>query len=290
LRYECKLGFAAACNRGVEATHSDLVFLFNNDAVVEPDAVALLAEALESDPTVGAIQPKILSYANRSHFDYASACGGMLDRLGIPYARGRLIETVDEDLGQFDQPVDVFWGAGAALMIRTSLYLRAGGLEEPFFAHMEEIDLLWRLHLMGSRVRVLPTAVAYHHGAVTIKSGSFRKMYLNHRNSLAMMFRNYGFGSLIRYLPIRMMLDVAWGVFCLIKLDFVKFWAVLRAGGWFWISLPYLISGRRRVQRLRQVSESEILKQLSPFSIAYLYYIRRIRTSSEVIALTTARH
>ena len=282
LRYECKLGFAAACNRGVEASKGEFSFLFNNDAVADPGSIRILAEALADDPMIGAVQPKILSYFDRTRFDYSSACGGLMDSYGVPFARGRIFDSVEEDHGQYDCRAEIFWGAGAALMIRRSLYLEAGGLEEPFFAHMEEIDFLWRLQLMGKRVMVIPEAIVLHRGAVTIRTGSFLKLYLNHRNSLAMLIRNYSFASLIKYFPVRLAMDAVWALFCLIRLDFVKFLAVSRAGIWIWLSLPYLITGRRRVQRLRRVNDNSLKSRIYNGSIAYQYYGRGIRRAKEL--------
>ncbi len=282
LRYECKLGFASACNRGVEASHGEFSFLFNNDAVAESGAIRILAEALARDPRIGAVQPKILSYFDRSRFDYSSACGGLIDSFGVPFARGRIFDFTEVDSGQYDEPTEIFWGAGAALMIRRSLYLEAGGLEEPFFAHMEEIDLMWRFHLMGKSVVVLPEAVVLHRGAATIKTGSFQKLYLNHRNSLAMLIRNYSLTLLLKYFPVRLAMDAIWALFCLIRLDFVKFLAVSRAGIWIWISLPYLITGRRRVQRLRRVNDNQIKSLMYNGSIAFQYYGRGIRRAKEL--------
>lgn len=282
LRYECKLGFAAACNRGVEASHCEFAFLFNNDAVVEPDSIRILAEALASETRLAAVQPKILNYFEPTRFDYSSGCGGLIDLYGVPFARGRIFESVEEDVGQYERPIEVFWGAGAALMIRRSLYLEAGGLEEPFFAHMEEIDLLWRFHLMGYGIKAIPESRVFHRGAVTIKSGSFLKLYLNHRNSLAMLIRNYSGRSLLRYFPVRLAMDAAWAALCLFKLDFVKFLAVCRAGFWIWVSLPYLITGRRRVQKMRRVDDGAIRPLFYPGSIAFQFYGRGIRRAKDL--------
>jgi len=282
LRYECRLGFAVACNRGVEAAHGELIFLLNNDAVVTPDSIPIIAARLVSDRTIAAVQPKILYYNDHRLFDYSSACGGMIDRYGFPFARGRVFDTVEEDLGQHEQPIDCFWGAGAALMIRRNLYLESGGLEEPFFAHMEEIDLLWRMQLMGYRVVVEPSAIAYHRGAVTIKSGSFIKHYLNHRNSLAMMIRNYSAVSLIRFLPVRLAMDAAFAGLNLIRLDFTRFGAVARAWIWILFSFHYLINGRRRVQCLRCVSDEIILRRIYSGSVAWQYFVRRRRTYGQL--------
>ncbi len=278
LRYECNLGFAPACNRGVEAAKGDLVFLLNNDATVEPDCLAILAQAFEGNETTGAVQPKIRSLVKRDHFDYSSGAGGEMDRYGFPFARGRVFDTLEIDEGQYNDARQVFWGAGAALMIRRGLYLEAGGLEEPFFAHMEEIDFLWRIQLMGYKVFAFPQAVAWHEGAITIKAGSFRKHYLNHRNSLATLFRNYSFFSVASYLPLRLGLDVVLSLYSLLQRDFVRLFAVVRANCWFWASLPYLISSRKQVQRLRRVPEKEILDRLYSKPIVWQYFIRKKRT------------
>ncbi len=282
LRYECKIGFAAACNRGVEAAGGEYVFLLNNDATVEPTAIRTLADRLTANPAAAACQPKILSLTRPGRFDYSSAAGGELDRFGYPFARGRVFDTLEEDRGQYDDEREVFWGAGAALMIRRELYLAAGGLEETFFAHMEEIDLLWRLQLMGFRVLAVPEAVVHHRGAATISGGSFLKQYLNHRNSLATLFRNYGIWSLVRYLPVRAVLDQVLMLFALLRGDFKCFWAVVRAGCWFWRSLPYLIRCRRRIQGLRRIPDRIILNRLYPRSVAWDYFIRKRRTWSEL--------
>lgn len=289
LHYECRLGFAAACNRGVDAASGDFVFLFNNDAVIAPGGVAILAETLSADPVAAAVQPKILRYSDPKFFDYSSACGGMLDRYGIPFAKGRIFDTLEEDRGQYDSPGEIFWGAGAALMLRKNLYLEAGGLEEPFFAHMEEIDLLWRLQLMGCRVLVEPRAVVRHRGAVTIQTGSFLKLYLNHRNSLTMMLRNYSLHSLLCYFPARFGMDMAFGLLNLALLNFKKFFAVVRAWIWILFSISYLIECRRRAQRLRRMDDSHILRRIYPGSIAWQYFIRRRRTYGEIEAADLGR-
>lgn len=287
LRYECNLGFAAACNRGVEASKSDFVFLLNNDAGVEPDSIRILVERLAEDDSICACQPKILSWLNDGYFDYSSAAGGELDKYGFPFAKGRVFDTIEKDTGQYDVESEIFWGAGAALMLRRELYLSAGGLEEWFFAHMEEIDLLWRMQLMGYRVISVPSAVVLHKGAVTIQSGSFTKLYYNHRNSLATFFRNSGLLALIQHLPVRVTLDLAVMLFSIMRKDFVRFWAVMRAECWFWLSLPYLIRSRRQVQELRRVPDSKLSSRLFPYSIAWQYFIRKRRTWKELQTIKT---
>ena len=217
-------------------------------------------------------------------FDYSSAAGGKIDRYGYPFARGRVFKTIEQDKRQYDLECEIFWGAGAALMVRRDHYLAAGGLEERFFAHMEEIDLQWRFRLMGYRVYSLPSAIAYHRGAVTIKQGSFRKIYLNHRNSLTTLFRNYGLKNLLNNLPVRLSLDCILVAYSFLLRDFVRARAVLGAMLWFWLSLPYLISSRRRVQKLRVIPDRQIQEHIFPYSVVWLYFVKKIKTWSELKA------
>ncbi len=262
LRYQGRIGFAAACNRGVESARGEYILLLNNDAVVAPDTLKILKGVITQADDIAAVTPKILNYFNPTQFDYSSAAGGMLDRYGFPFARGRIFEHIELDRGQYDNPQEVFWGAGAALMLKRDLWLKAGGLEESFFAHMEEIDLLWRLHLMGYRVVAVPSAVVRHRGAVTIRSGSFLKAYLNHRNSLAMMVRNYCFKNVIKFLPVRLAMDLAYMVLSLIRFNFRYAWAIFRALLWLFFSINSLILARKKIQGLRKVSDDIILNIL----------------------------
>ncbi|MDP8238511.1 MAG: glycosyltransferase family 2 protein [Candidatus Hatepunaea meridiana] len=282
LRYDKMLGFAGACNRGVEIATGKYIFLLNNDAIVKPNTVFILYQAMESDNTIAACQPKILSLRDPSKFDYSSACGGKIDLYGFPFARGRIFDTVEYDTGQYDNREEIFWGAGSALIIRRDLYNQAGGLEEPFFAHMEEIDLQWRLQLMGYRIIVVPEGVVHHLGAATIRSGSFTKMYLNHRNNLAMIFRNYGFINLLHYFPTRLIFDLIAMVQSFFTRDFKRSLAIVRSGFWFWLSLPYLITGRLETQRLRRVSDRRLMEQIYPRSIVWQYFIKKHRKYKEL--------
>jgi len=278
LRFPCMLGFSVACNKGVEAATAPLVFLLNNDAVVEPDTIRRLVTAMNSDPAIAAVQPKILSYADPQKFDYSSAAGGELDLYGYPFARGRLFDHIESDEGQYDDDRDCFWGAGAALMVRRELYLSAGGLAEIFYAHMEEIDLQWRLHLMGYRVRAIGNCSVRHRGAVTIKSGSFLKLYLNHRNSLALLVRNYSYGSLAKFLPIRLILDGVAAIYAVFCGNFIHSAAILRANCWFFVRFFYLIRLRGAVQRLRVVPDSLIRKKLYNGSVVWDFFYRKRQT------------
>lgn len=278
LRFACNLGFAGACNKGVDAARNELVFLLNNDAVVEENSIHYLAERLVREPSIAACQPKIRSLIEKGKFDYSSACGGEIDRYGYPFARGRVFETVEFDRGQYDTDLEIFWGAGAALLLKRSLYNRVGGLDERYFAHMEEIDLLWRIRLIGYRTFCFPGSVVWHRGATTIRSGSFSKYYLNHRNSLATIFKNYSFASLCRFFPVRLILDLVLLLYSILLLDFVRCRAVLSSLVWFAGNLPYLIISRIKVQKIRKVPEREVIKYIFPESIVWQYFVKNKRT------------
>ncbi len=205
-------GFAEGYNRAIAMAEGyELVVLLNSDVAPDPGWLETLRDFMASHPEVAACQPKILSYANPAEFEYAGACGGYLDRNGYPYCRGRIFATREMDLGQYDKPARVDWATGACLMVRRELYLRAGGLDKQFFAHMEEIDLCWRLRLMGYDIAAVPSASVRHLGGGSLPPANPRKTYLNFRNNLLMLHKNLPDSSRRRRLLRRRLLDtVAW--------------------------------------------------------------------------------
>lgn len=229
LKFDENHGFARGYNLALEQTRYRYTVLLNSDATVTPGWLGPLYEFMESHPQAGACQPKLLSYVNRDEFEYAGASGGFIDRHGYPYCRGRIFSTVEKDRGQYDDTVEVFWATGAALMVDTELYLATGGLDADFFAHMEEIDLCWRIHLAGRGVYVVPESVVYHLGGGSLPAGNPRKTYLNFRNNLLMMHKNLPDRSRSRRLLVRRLLDtIAWARF-VAGLDFKNAAAVWRA-------------------------------------------------------------
>lgn len=223
-------GFAGGYNRAVEACKDfEYAVLLNSDVAPAPGWDRALLDAMQSRPEAGACQPKILAYKNKDAFEYAGACGGFIDKHGYPYCRGRIFATCEDDCGQYDEPMSIFWATGAALMIRTDVYLRAGGLDEQFFAHMEEIDLCWRVHLLGYDIIAVPSSVVYHLGGGSLPASNPRKTYLNFRNNLLLLHKNLPDSTRKRKLLARRLLDtVAWAKFAL-TLDFANASAVWRA-------------------------------------------------------------
>lgn len=183
-------GFTGGYNRAFNEIESDLFVLINSDIEITENWLQPLIGWMESHPDCGACAPKLHSWQNRGMFEYAGAAGGYIDRFGYPFCRGRVLKRLDRDNGQYDTPEDVFWATGACLMVRSSLYKELGGLDDRFFAHMEEIDLCWRMQLAGYKVTVVPEATVYHVGGGTLPSTSPFKLYLNYRNNLWMLSNN----------------------------------------------------------------------------------------------------
>ena len=192
LAFEKNHGFAGGYNLAIETLQEyKYIVLLNSDVEVTAGWVAPLKEYMQLNPDVAACQPKLKSYTNKEMFEYAGAAGGFIDKYGYPFCRGRVFDTTEKDNGQYDgEAKDIFWATGAALMVERESYLTASGLDTDFFAHMEEIDLCWRLHLLGKRIAVVPQSTVYHLGGGTLAAGNPRKTYLNFRNNLFMLYKN----------------------------------------------------------------------------------------------------
>ncbi|MDE7411818.1 MAG: glycosyltransferase family 2 protein [Paramuribaculum sp.] len=205
------------------------VMMLNSDVAPTQGWIAPLIDYMEHNPECGACQPKILSYRDRTKFEYAGASGGYIDRNGYPFCRGRIFDSIEHDHGQYDSIAEVFWASGAALMVRTSDYISAGGLDKAFFAHMEEIDLCWRMQLMGKKIAVVPQSVVYHLGGGSLDAKNARKTYLNFRNNLLMLHKNLPDSSRKSTLLRRRLLDtLAWSKY-MVTLKFKHASAIFRA-------------------------------------------------------------
>ncbi|MDE6338897.1 MAG: glycosyltransferase family 2 protein [Muribaculaceae bacterium] len=223
-------GFAEGYNRAIRQSDYEYVVLLNSDVEVTEGWWQPLLHFMETTPEAGAAQPKIRSWHNKEMFEYAGAAGGYLDNLGYPYCRGRLFDIIEADHGQYDgPPTDVCWASGACLITRRNLYLELGGLDEKFFAHMEEIDLCCRILNVGYRVCALSESVVYHVGGASLNQGNPKKTYLNFRNNLLLLHKNLPRQKGKRKLFIRRLVDtLAWGMF-LVKGDFANARAVLKS-------------------------------------------------------------
>ncbi|WP_295730812.1 glycosyltransferase family 2 protein [uncultured Muribaculum sp.] len=255
LRLDRNYGFAEGYNRAIAMVDTEFVVLLNSDVRPSPGWLAPLLEHMRGNPSTGACQPKILSDLDTDSFEYAGACGGFLDCNGYPYCRGRIFDTIEYDRGQYDTVMSVDWASGAALMVRREVYENAGGLDAAFFAHMEEIDLCWRIRLAGMDVCVVPQSIVYHLGGGTLPQGNPRKVYLNFRNNLLLLHKNLPVKVRGRRLLIRRLYDtLAWGMF-LLKFDWKSAGAVLRAhrdfrrmrSGYYTYPAGDLLSGHRNI-------------------------------------------
>ena len=245
-------GFAGGYNRALRDIDANYCVLLNSDVEVTAGWWQPLVDILDAQEDVAAVAPKLLAVNERGRFEYAGAAGGFIDYLGYPFCRGRILSTVETDEGQYDDARDIFWGSGAALCCRREVFLDMGGFDESFFAHMEEIDLQWRMQLAGWRIMVEPRSVVYHLGGGTLPA-SARKIYLNHRNNLAMLFKCASPMQRMVVAVVRPVTDMAAALAHLITLHPQRAWAVFRAWGTFIAWHRRLGRERRGIRRVKKV-------------------------------------
>jgi GT2 family glycosyltransferase len=206
-------GYAGGYNHALKHVTADYFILLNNDIEVTPNWIEPVIDAMEKDKTIAAAQPKILDYNNRNKFEYAGASGGYIDMLGYAFCRGRIFDYLEEDLGQYNDTQIAFWATGACMFVRADVFKKLNGFDEHFFAHMEEIDLCWRMQLDGHALVTVPQSVVYHVGGGTLNKQSPQKTYLNFRNNLIMLTKNLPVSTLIWLIPVRSVLDLLSSVF-----------------------------------------------------------------------------
>ena len=229
LKSSSNLGYAGGCNFGYQNTKEPFVWFLNNDTEQEPDCMPKLMDFIKSNSEVGAIQPKLISFYDKQKFDYSGACGGEIDYLGYPFARGRLFDFIEENKNQYDESKYIFWASGTAMLTRRSVLEEVGCFDERFFAHMEEIDLCWRMHRHGYKAAVVPFAELYHYSGFTLSAMNELKMYLNHRNNLLMMYKNLPDELLYPIFSKRLVFEFVTIGFNLIKFDFKRVKSVTTA-------------------------------------------------------------
>lgn len=276
IRFDRNHGFAQGYNLALEECRRqgyDFALLLNSDVEVPAGWLAPMLEYMHRYPDVAACQPKILWHTHPDTFEYAGACGGFIDRNGYPYCRGRIMGTLEKDGGQYDEPMEIFWASGAAMLVRIADYFAAGGLDPRFFAHMEEIDLCWRMQLLGHKIAVVPQSRVYHLGGGSLDAGNPRKTYLNFRNNLLMLHKNLPDSSRRTTLLRRRLLDtIAWAKYA-ITLHWRHAAAIWRAHRDF-----------ARMRRLYTGHPADDLLHTSPRrpDILTSYYLRRHRTFSSL--------
>jgi GT2 family glycosyltransferase/ubiquinone/menaquinone biosynthesis C-methylase UbiE len=289
LRFEENLGYAGGCNRGMQAAHGAYLLLLNDDTELAPGWLRELVDAAESDASLGACQPKIRSLRERTRFEYSGAAGGLLDLYAYPFSRGRLMGQVEEDRGQYDDPIEVFWASGVCMLIRREALEQTGGFDEVMFSYMEEIDLCWRLHLMGWRVGYVPTAVVYHIGGYSLDQRVLKRMYLNHRNSMIMLIKNYSARSLAWILPIKIGLELFILTGALLR-NPRRSRAVLLSFGWLALHVPTVLRLRREVQARRRVPDAAIFEQLYLGMAPLWYFVFGVRQVTDLPDIDRVLH
>jgi GT2 family glycosyltransferase len=246
-------GFAKGYNEALRQVDADYYVLLNSDIEVTENWINPVISLMETDPSIAACQPKLLSYSDRKMFEYAGAAGGYIDKFGYPFCRGRVFQHLEEDLGQYDDVAEVFWATGACMFVRAELYHKFGGLDNDFFAHMEEIDFCWRLKNARYRIMYCPGSVVYHVGGGTLPKKSAHKTYLNFRNNLVLLYKNLPEKLVFRVFAMRFPLDGVAALKFLLDGGFGDFYAVLRAHLYFYRNFRDLRK-KRKSQTQNQVS------------------------------------
>lgn len=222
-------GFAGGYNLALKQTEADYYVLLNSDIQVTPDWIMPVIRLMEKDPLIAACQPKIRSYSEPSRFEYAGAAGGFLDQYGYPFCRGRIFQELEEDTGQYDDETEIFWATGACMFVKAKIFHEMGGLDEDFFAHMEEIDFCWRLQNNGYKIMYCPGSKVYHIGGGTLPKASWRKTFYNFRNNLILLYKNLPDDMLLRVFATRFIMDGIAAMRFLFTAGFKDFFAVMKA-------------------------------------------------------------
>lgn len=272
-------GYSRGYNLGLTQISAEYYVLLNSDVEVTANWLDPIISMMDKDSSIAAAQPKILDYNSKGRFEYAGAAGGYIDTLGYPFCRGRLFLTLEKDEGQYNDIQRIFWASGACMFVRASEFKEHGPLDEDFFAHMEEIDLCWRLNNAGYKVMYNGNSTVYHVGGGTLQKSNPKKTYLNFRNGLSLLYKNYLRWELWIKLPIRIALDIVASIKFMIFDSFADGVAVLRAHLHFLLDLPANFRKRRKIdQRVVGGAFPPIYKG----SVVFDYFIKGIKKSSDL--------
>lgn len=259
------LGFTGGYNEGLKYIDTEFYCLLNSDVEVTPGWISPIMDLFGKDKTIAAIQPKILSYSDKTYFEFAGAGGGLMDHLGYPYCRGRIFDTLEKDEGQYNDITEIFWASGCAMFIRAADFWAQKGFDTRFFAHQEEIDLCWQLKNSGRKIYYNGHSVVYHQGGGTLNKQSPQKTYLNFRNNLSMLVKNLPLSLVIPIVFIRLCLDGVAALRFAIKDGFPHLWAVAKAHFGFYGQI-------RQTWKLRQ--KSQIKKYYQTKWLIFKYFLR----------------
>lgn len=262
-------GFAKGYNEALKSVEEPYYALVNSDIEVTENWLEPIERIFDNEPNTAIIQPKLLDYKKKSHFEYAGAAGGFIDKYGYPFCKGRVFDTLEEDLGQFNEETEVFWATGACFFIRKEVYRTLQGFDDEFFAHQEEIDLCWRANNLGFTAKYCPTSVVYHVGGATLNESNPKKTFLNFRNSLLMLTKNLPKGKLFPIIFTRLCLDGIAGVHFIFQGKFKHSWAILEAHFHFY----HLLS-----RNLKKRTSSQKEDYFYTKSIVWNYFVKKKKT------------
>ncbi|HRI20642.1 MAG TPA: glycosyltransferase family 2 protein [Panacibacter sp.] len=271
-------GFAGGYNQALKRIEADYYVLLNSDVEVAADWIEPVITLMEKDKKIAACQPKILSYFQKDTFEYAGGAGGWIDQLGYPFSRGRIFENCEKDTGQYNDTSEVFWATGAAMFVRAPVFHQLYGFDAFFFAHMEEIDLCWRMQLAGYKIMCCPASVVYHVGGGTLPKGNSRKVFLNFRNNLIMLFKNLNWKEKLWKLPLRILLDVVFAWKSLLQGDSISFFAVAKAHA---AVIGWLVAAKHKHTFCKMPVNT--MKAVYAGSIVWAYFIKKKRRFSEIV-------
>jgi GT2 family glycosyltransferase len=281
IRISSNNGYSKGYNIALRSIQAEYYILLNSDVEVTPGWIEPVIAIMESDEQIAACQPKIKSYHNKKAFEYAGAAGGFIDRLGYPFCRGRIFNSIEEDHGQYDDNCEIFWASGACLFIKVPLFHKIGGFDEDFFAHMEEIDLCWKLKNQGYKIYYAGQSTVYHVGGGTLSKTSPHKTYLNFRNNLSLLYQNLPSNKLFAVIFSRLLLDGVAGIRFLFSGSMAHFFAILRAHFSIYANFKKLKT-KRKYNISKKKKGMEDLKGIYAGSIVFDHFILRIKKFSEI--------
>jgi GT2 family glycosyltransferase len=271
-------GFAGGYNQALKQVKADVYILLNNDVAVTPNWDNNLL-TLFSNKNITACQPKVLAYLKPGSFEYAGAAGGFIDFLGYPFCKGRIFDTLETDQNQYNQNQQIFWATGACLAIKSEAFHKVGGFDQSFFAHMEEIDLCWRLQQNGGEIWYNAQSTVYHVGGGTLDKTNPFKTYLNFRNSLFMLYKNIAGAKVYPILFVRMALDGVAALQFLLKGNWPNFKAIFNSHMSFYGQLPQLRKQRTVIQQTKTL---ERIETIYPKSIVWAYFVKAKKNFTEL--------
>lgn len=247
-------GYTGGYNRALKQIDAQYYVLLNSDIETPKGWLEPLISFMDTHPDVAACAPKLMDYNRKQYFEYAGAAGGFIDLFGYPFCRGRILSVIEVDHGQYDEPIPIFWASGACMMVRAELFHRVRGFDNDFFAHMEEIDLCWRLQRLGYKIFSVPQSVVYHVGGGTLPNNNPFKLYLNYRNNLYMLHKNLPMRALVIILPSRIMLDILSSLFYILQGKTAFASSVYKAHREYFLNVKKLFHKRRSQSFTHKVS------------------------------------